>query len=151
MDDIQLNINDTDYNEDMVLDENYAKFELEKILIMEESFWHEKSRIKLHREGDRNMTLFHNTAQIKKSFRKIASLEIDNLITIEPTVVVDHVVSHFTNLFSSNNTFYGNGLMEKVVHPLINKSTNTFLTLLPSRFEIRNVAFPLNKDGAHGI
>ncbi|XP_058750271.1 uncharacterized protein LOC131623288 [Vicia villosa] len=65
-------------------------------------------------------------------------------------MIVDHVVSHFTNIFGNNNAVYDNSLIEEAIHPFIHESTNNLLTLLPSRIETENVVFSLNKYGTPG-
>jgi hypothetical protein len=51
-----------------------AQVNLEQALHMEELFWHEKSKVKWHCEGDRNTTYFHKMAKIRKATNQITSI-----------------------------------------------------------------------------
>jgi hypothetical protein len=57
----------TDGCTETVLQENKAKIDLEKALVIEEAFWHEKFGVKWHCQGDRNTTFFHRTTKIKQA------------------------------------------------------------------------------------
>jgi hypothetical protein len=128
--------------------ENLAKVELERVLNMEEAYWHEKARVKWHNDGDRNTNFFHRTAKIKQAYKKITALRIDDVITTEPDLIASHVVNHFQNLFTSDNEVVDNGLIEEVIPALVTEDINNLLTLMPSFVEIENVVFSMNKDGA---
>jgi hypothetical protein len=52
LDKIQQNINLNGYNDSLLQQEKNAKTELEQVLNMEESYWHEKARINWHCQGD---------------------------------------------------------------------------------------------------
>jgi len=52
--------------------------------------------------------------------------------------------------FPTNSFLKVNSLVEDVVPKLITDETNNMLTMLPSREEVKNVVFSLNKDGAPG-
>ncbi|PNX96059.1 ribonuclease H [Trifolium pratense] len=150
LDDIQARINDEGYTESLSHQELLAKLELEKVLDMEEAFWHEKSRIKWHSEGDRNTTFFHKSAKIKQAYKKISSIRVDDVVLTEPAQIASHVVNHFQNLFTGSNNVHDNGLIEDVIPRLVNDNVNNLLTLLPSIVEIKNAVFAMNKNGAPG-
>jgi hypothetical protein len=138
----------TDGCTETVLQENKAKIDLEKALVIEEAFWHEKFGVKWHCQGDRNTTFFHRTTKIKQAYKKITSLRVDNGVFTNPDLISSHAVNHFTTVFSSSNVTQDNGMVEEVIPKLITDSINTLLTLLRSVLEIKNVVFSMNKDGA---
>jgi hypothetical protein len=138
----------TDGCTETVLQENKAKIDLEKALVIEEAFWHEKFGVKWHCQGDRNTTFFHRTTKIKQAYKKITSLRVDNGVFTNPDLISSHAVNHFTTVFSSSNVTQDNGMVEEVIPKLITDSINTLLTLLPSVLEIKNAVFSMNKDGA---
>ncbi|MCH96434.1 RNA-directed DNA polymerase (Reverse transcriptase), partial [Trifolium medium] len=151
LDEIQANINVDGYSDHLFNQEKLAKLELERALNMEEAFWQEKSRVKWHCEGDRNTAFFHRTAQIKQSCKNISSIRVDDVILNEPDHIASHVVNHFTTLFSdNNNNVHDNGLIEEVIPSIVSEEINNLLTMIPSRLEIENAVFSMNKEGAPG-
>jgi len=68
----------------------------------------------------------------------------------DPREIVHHVVSHFTSIFTSNSDVQDNGLIEEVIPHLATDNANNLLIMMPSREEIGNVVFSMNKDGAPG-
>jgi hypothetical protein len=150
LDVIQKYISTDGYTESLMKQVALAKESLEKALNIEEIFWQQKSWVKWHCQGDRNTTFFHRISKIKQAYKKLNSIRVDNNIVIEPDLIANHVVNHFTTLFSDNNTTIDTGLVEEVIPKLINDNTNNLLTMLPSLMEIKNAVFSMNKDGAPG-
>jgi hypothetical protein len=150
LDIIQNCINRDGYTDTLVKQEMLVKETLENALNMEELFWQEKSRAKWHCQGDRNTGFFHRVTKIKQAYKKINSIRVDNNILVDPELISNHIVNHFTSLFYDNNSTLDNGLVEETIPKLINESTNHLLTMLPSALEIKNAVFSMNKDGAPG-
>ena len=147
---IQQNIFLNGHNDILAHQEKIAKIELDKVLNMEEAFWKEKACIQWHNEGDRNTAFFHRTAKIKQTYKKISSLKIDDVVVTDPSHISNHVVNHFTSLFTNSNDIQTNNLIDETIPHLISDFTNNLLTILPSVEEIKNAVFSLNKDSAPG-
>ncbi|MCI05544.1 RNA-directed DNA polymerase (Reverse transcriptase), partial [Trifolium medium] len=150
LDVIQNCISSDGYTESLMKQEFLAKESLENALNIEEIFWQEKSRVNWHCQGDRNTAFFHRISKIKQAYKKLNSLRVDNSIVTEPELIANHVVNHFSSLFSASNSTFDNGLVEEVIPKLVNDNTNNLLTMLPSALEIKNAVFSMNKDGAPG-
>ncbi|GAU19900.1 hypothetical protein TSUD_95050 [Trifolium subterraneum] len=149
--DIHFNFVSSDgYSESRMKQEMLAKETLENALNIEEIFWKEKSRVNWHCQGDRNTAFFHRITKIKQAYKNLNSLGIDNNIVTDPELISNHVVNHFSTLFSASNSILDNGLVEEVIPKLVNDNTNNILTMLPSAMEIKNAVFSMNKDGAPG-
>lgn len=83
---------------------------------------------------------------MKQPYKNISSLKINNLVLIDPTLIENYVVNHFTNLFSSSSTIHDNDLIKESFNFLLNEKINKPLTLIPSIEEIKKEIFSLNKD-----
>jgi hypothetical protein len=123
---------------------------LDKALDMQEVFWKEKARINWHLEGDRNTAYFHRLAKIKNSTKLISSLRHGSQILTETSQIADHVVDYFKNIFCTNPSLQDLLLVEEVIPNLVGDNINALLTMLPSKEEIKNAIFDLNKDSAPG-
>jgi hypothetical protein len=117
---------------------------------MEELFWHEKSKVKWHCEGDRNTTYFHKMAKIRKATNQITSIRNGDITLNDPDEVKAHIVNHFISLFNAPDPDTDNGLVNEVISSLITNRFNNMLIRLPSTDEIKNVVFSLNKESAPG-
>ena len=142
---------DRDGHTDMLMEqEKQAQINLENVLNMEECFWQEKAKVKWHAEGDRNTAYFHKIAKIKNTSSLITNLmNGDELLTNQEEISA-HIVNHFTNLFSSQETEIDNGIIEDVIPNLLTERINNILIIIPSHDEIQNAVFSLNKNNAPG-
>ncbi|GAU50480.1 hypothetical protein TSUD_409650 [Trifolium subterraneum] len=130
--------------------ERIAQSNLAKALIRQEEFWKEKARLNWQLEGDRNTSFFHRITKIKNSKKLISSLKNNNEVITDQNQLADHVVDYFKNVFCTNTVLQDQLLVEEVIPSLIDDNVNTLLTLIPSRDEIKNAVFSLNKDSAPG-
>jgi hypothetical protein len=130
--------------------EKIAQNDLGKALDRQEMFWHEKSRVNWHLQGDRNTSYFHRIAKIKNTSKLISSLKNGTDVITEPSQIAEHVVNHFQNLFCTNSFVQDQILVEEVIPKLVDDNVNNLLTILPSKDEIKHAVFDLNKDGAPG-
>jgi hypothetical protein len=116
----------------------------------EEIFWHEKSKVQWHCEGDRNTAFFQRVAKIRNLSSLITTMRNGDITLNDPELISAHVVNHFKNIFTNNSNITHNGLIEEVVPKLITDRINNMLIMLPTREEISKVVFDLNKDSAPG-
>jgi hypothetical protein len=112
--------------------EKTAQGNLDKALDRQEEFWREKARINWNLKGDRNTAFFHRLAKIKNTNKLISSLKHNNEVISDPSLVVDHVVNYFKNIFCTNPFLQEHLLVEEVIPNLISDNVNTLLTMLPS-------------------
>ena len=68
--------------------------ELEKVILMEEICWRQKSRILHIREGDRNTRFFHCIANSHRRFNSIDRLMVDGELSSDPEAIAG-CISHF--------------------------------------------------------
>jgi hypothetical protein len=100
--------------------------------------------------GRQNTAYFHKIAKLKNSTKLISSLgDGDNLLT-DPTLIANHVVNFYNNLFATNHLLQDFSLVDEVIPELINDNVNALLTMIPNSEEIKSVVFGLNSDGAPG-
>ncbi|XP_058775611.1 uncharacterized protein LOC131649884 [Vicia villosa] len=128
-----------------------AQKNLEKLLIMEESFWKDNAKIKWHLEGDRNTSYFHKCAKIRQAKNTITHIRTNDGMLHDPDAMAAHAVNYFTNLFCfAGDQINDFSMVDEVIPDLVNADMNRFLTSIPSEEEIKNAVFKLNKDGAPG-
>jgi hypothetical protein len=65
---------------------------------MEETFWHEKSKVQWHCDGDRNIAFFHRMAKIRTLSSRITTFTNGDITLNDPDLISAHVVNHFTNI-----------------------------------------------------
>ncbi|MCH90684.1 RNA-directed DNA polymerase (Reverse transcriptase) [Trifolium medium] len=150
VDEIQALLDSNGPSDALLDQEKLAQVNLENALHMEELFWHEKSKVKWHCEGDRNTAYFHKMAKFKQATSQISSIRNGDISLIEPDEVKAHIVNHFTTLFNAPDPDRDNGLVNEVIPSLITDRVNSMLTRLPTSEEIKNALFSLNKDSAPG-
>jgi hypothetical protein len=144
---IQNQIQSSGHTDQLMQLEKIAQNDLGKALDRQEMFWHEKSRVNWHLQGDRNTSYFHRIAKIKNTSKLISSLKNGTDVINEPSQIAEHVVNHFQNLFCTNSFVQDQILVEEVIPKLVDDNMNT---ILPSKGEIKHAVFDLNKDGAPG-
>ncbi|GAU35456.1 hypothetical protein TSUD_364120 [Trifolium subterraneum] len=147
---IQQQIHDFGHSDHLLHLEKNAHGILDKALIKQELFWKEKSSTNWHIDGDRNTAYFHIMAKTKNATKLISSLKNGNDVLTKPSQIADHVVNYYKNLFRTNPILQDSLLVEEVIPSLISDNVNTLLTMLPSKEEIKNAVFSLNKDSAPG-
>ncbi|XP_019450480.1 PREDICTED: uncharacterized protein LOC109352716 [Lupinus angustifolius] len=135
-------------DQDLLDQDTLTQNELLHALRVEEEFWHEKSRLNWHINGDRNTSFFHKVAKIRHTTNAISMLNVGDRILEKQEDIANHVLSYFTDLFVSQNSTTPNGLINDVIPSLVNEQDDSMLTALPSSFEIKNVVFSMNGDGA---
>ncbi|XP_024630315.1 uncharacterized protein [Medicago truncatula] len=148
LDDIQVKIHSLGYSNVLMDQEKAAQLNLESALNIEEVFSHEKSKVKWHCEGDRNTAFFHIVAKIKRTSSLISTMKNGEITLTDPNLISEHVVNHFTNIFTNNPNITQTGMIEEVITNLITERINNMLTMLPSYEEISNAVFSLNSDSA---
>ena len=76
------------------LDLERVRGELEKVTLMEEICWRQKSRVLCIREGDKNTKFFHCIANAHRRFNSIDRLMVDGELSLDLEVIAG-CISHF--------------------------------------------------------
>ncbi|XP_058760550.1 uncharacterized protein LOC131633894 [Vicia villosa] len=147
---IQLEIANSGYTDDLKEKETKAQYDMEAALNIEEEFWKEKARIKWQSDGDRNTKFFHTYANIKRKTNLISSLRINDSIVTDKNTLENHIVEHFQNLFNSNAVLQEGSSLLNVIPNMISDQTNALLTMVPTEDEIKHSVFSLKADSAPG-
>lgn len=148
--DIQHQIQTNGHNDSIIQQENQAQLNLQKALYIEETFWHERSKVKWHLEGDRNTAYFHRVTKIRHTTNLITSIKDGENIITDQNLIANHAVNFYKSLFCTNIVLHDQLLVEEVIPQLVIDNTNQMLTMVPSLDEIHSAAFSLNKDSAPG-
>jgi hypothetical protein len=148
---IQNQIQQSGNNNSLREIEKTAQSKLDDALKRQEWFWHEKSKVNWHVDGDRNTSYFHRIAKIKNNTKVMSSIRVDDNLISDPQQIAHHVVDYFQNLFCTNSDILQDeALIEDVIPSVINDRINDMLTMIPSPSEIKNAVFELNKESAPG-
>ena len=121
--------------------------------LQEEAFFKQKSRIRWLQEGDRNTKYFHHFVKKRQMHNRILSVTCDDgNILSEPSLVSNHIVSHFQNLFSASPPITRPLLSEirPFVERVLSEEQILFLARDITDVEIRNTMFSLAKGKAPG-
>jgi hypothetical protein len=91
-------------NRDLLADEliqsNTISSSLRTLYRMQESTWHQKSRVQLCKLRDRNTRFFHLSATTRPKKNQIFSLDVDGTILTKPSDVKIVVFNFFSKLYS---------------------------------------------------
>ncbi|KAF1866413.1 hypothetical protein Lal_00017796 [Lupinus albus] len=85
--------------------------ELLQALLVEETFWKEKARIKWHSCGDRNTAFFHKMSRIRQATKAMYLIKNGDNILVEQEDITNHFLNYFTDLYASPNTTTSNNLI----------------------------------------
>ena len=80
--------------EEEMLELERVRGELEKVTLMEEICWRQKSRVLCIREGDMNTRFFHHLANSHRRFNSIDRLMVDGELSSDPEAIAG-CISHF--------------------------------------------------------
>uniref|UniRef100_A0A803MV36 RNase H type-1 domain-containing protein n=1 Tax=Chenopodium quinoa TaxID=63459 RepID=A0A803MV36_CHEQI len=107
--------------------------DLKLLLEQEEMYWVARARTDWLDSGDRNTKFFHLSSTIRKNRNIISALksEVGNWIT-EPEQLKNHIISYFTNLFSSEN-------IELPESPVSSQALDC--SSMPTMLELKNAVF----------
>jgi hypothetical protein len=81
---IQNQIQLSGYNSSLRDNEKRAQSKLDDALKRQEWFWHEKSKVNWHVDGDRNTSYFHRIAKIKNTTKVISSIRVEDSLITDP-------------------------------------------------------------------
>ncbi|KAG6743423.1 hypothetical protein POTOM_054377 [Populus tomentosa] len=92
-----------DLSADELIRSNVIVSKLRTLYIMQESIWHQKSRVQWCKLGDKNTRFFHLAATIRQKRNLISSLEVDGNMLSKPAEMKIAVFNFFRNLYSHHD------------------------------------------------
>jgi hypothetical protein len=75
---------------------------LDKLLLMEEISWRQKSRALWLKEGDKNSKFFHRLANSHRNANSIGTLRIDGVTSSDQNEIRDHIANFYEHLYMEN-------------------------------------------------
>ena len=77
--------------------------ELEKMALLEEISWRQKSRATWLKEGDKNTKFFHRLANSNRRYNSISTLLINGELSTDQDVIADNIIQFYTNLYTKES------------------------------------------------
>ncbi|XP_077239712.1 uncharacterized protein LOC143880611 [Tasmannia lanceolata] len=103
-----------------------VKEEHKVLLLQEEIFWRQKSRVNWLKEGNKNTAYFHSMASARRRNNRIEALEVKGFLSCSKDVITKEIVDYYRSLYSSEN----------IVRPRLD--------------EVEKGVFSMNRDKAPG-
>ncbi|KAK3225125.1 hypothetical protein Dsin_004987 [Dipteronia sinensis] len=100
---VQSQMSDLGFSEELFLTESRIHHDLDVLLHRHECFFRDRSRVKWLQDGDRNSSFFHSSIKCRQCRSVLSSLSIDGVISVDQTVIRDHIVMFYVDLFSSDS------------------------------------------------
>ena len=82
------------------LEQVNLRTEIEKLTLLEEISWRQKSRVLHLKEGDANTKFFHRMTNSNRKNNGIKSLMDNSTLSSDQGLIVDCITQFFMNLFS---------------------------------------------------
>ena len=82
------------------LDQSNLRTDIEKLTLMEEISWRQKSRVLHLKEGDANTKFFHRMANSNRKNNGIESLMVNGTLSSDQGIIADYITHFFMNLYS---------------------------------------------------
>ncbi|KAK3199352.1 hypothetical protein Dsin_022767 [Dipteronia sinensis] len=100
----------------------------------------------VRRDGDRNSSFFHSSIKRRQRRSVLSSLSIDEVISVDQTVIKDHIVRFYIDLFYSNSDLIDQDLsiVDGIVPSLVSQKENSFLVAIPSADVIHDAVFAMD-------
>ncbi|KAL8502776.1 hypothetical protein ACS0TY_021767 [Phlomoides rotata] len=89
--------------------------------------------------------------KVRKTSMGISSLLINDELSFDSVVIVDHVINYYTELFtiSDSSTFDAN-ILESFIHPVMTSEDNNMIMVVPSADEIKALVFGMDSSSSPG-
>ncbi|CAL5339198.1 unnamed protein product [Camellia sinensis] len=130
--------------------QSQLKVEIDCVLLREEMFLHQRSRIRWLNFGDKNSAFFHSTVTQRRQQNQLVKLQTEEGRWLTTDEEIDEHLLHY---FSEFYTAGPRGDMEaalQVLDPVISPEANEALTRVVSDSEIKAAAFQLGSLKALG-
>ena len=82
------------------LEQVNLRTDIEKLTLLEEISWRQKSKVLHLREGDANTKIFHGMTNTNRRNNGIESLMVDGILPSDQGMIADCITQFFMNLYS---------------------------------------------------
>ena len=125
-----------------------CKSELEKLAIMEEVSWRQKSRVLWLKEGDNNTKFFHQMANSHRRSNYMERVEVDGTVFEMESEVKEKVVQFYASLYQEQEPWRPK--VDGLVFDMISEEEQALLERKFDREEVLQVVKDLQGDKASG-
>lgn len=151
LEDVQIQIGNQGYNEDLFNKEVSIQAELAACLNQKDALWRQRSRADWLRDGDRNTSFFHNFAKFKRNKSLITSLEINGNTVHDMDLIADHIVDFFENLFREDRPLSPDfSVFNDLLDASVMQEDCLMLIQVPDSEEIKAIVFDMDPDSVPG-
>ena len=114
---------------DVNMDEiNEVKSELNRMLLVEEDMWHQRSRNCWLKAGDRNTSFFHTKASNRHQRNSISKIRGSNGVWLDDEALIGSTfVEYFEQLFTSSQPTVSDELLEAIQTKVTDRMNSTLL------------------------
>lgn len=102
---------------------------LQKALVFQESFGREKAKINWYSSGDRNTAYFHRISKVRAASNSMSMLKLGDLILVEAADIEQYVLEYYSSLYSSDNNYVDNGLIDSIIPKVVSDEDNKLLSI----------------------
>ena len=88
------------------LEQTNLRTDIEKLTLLEEFSWRQKSRMLHLREGDTNTKFFHRMANSHRRNNSIENLMVDGILSSDQGMIADCITQFFMNLYSEQQVVW---------------------------------------------
>ncbi|KAI9115188.1 hypothetical protein K1719_013507 [Acacia pycnantha] len=123
---------------------------IEELMVQEENYWWQRSRISWLKSGDRNSKFFHLTALVRRRRNSILSIKDETgAWTRDKGQINDMFTNYFTNIFSPSGVRHQATALDSV-EVRIDEASNELLLRPITHEEVRLAVFSLGGSKAPG-
>ncbi|XP_043687692.1 uncharacterized protein LOC122638906 [Telopea speciosissima] len=128
-----------------------ARKKLHDVLLQEEIFWRQKSRVRWLKEGERNTRFFHTIVNVRRRIRRVEKVRDANGEWVHGIEgVAMEAARFFAELFSTQGVRNDEDLLDFIPR-VVTDDDNVALLHIPSKEEVKKAVFALSKDSAPGL
>ena len=121
---------------------------LEKVILMDEISWRQKSRVLWLKEGDKNSSFFHRIANSNRNTNTISQLLINGTLSTNQDEIKDHIAEFYEKLYLEDG--HRRPYLDGVQFSTISSEDADWLDRPFDEVEITNVVRGCNGDKAPG-
>ena len=88
------------------LEQVNLRTDIEKLTLLEEISWRQKSKVLHLREGDANTKIFHGMTNTNRRNNGIESLMVDGILPSDQGMIADCITQFFMNLYSEQQVVW---------------------------------------------
>ena len=99
------------------LDQTNLRTDIEKLTLMEEISWRQKSRVLHLKEGDANTKFFHRMANSNGKNNGIESLMVNDTLSSDQGIIADYITHFFMNMYSEQQV--DRSFLDSLFFPMI--------------------------------